>query len=343
MKKLNGILAILCIMAALVFAGCTEQQASEVSEEEPIVTVYVAYGGLDLIAEEFEKDTGIKMEYVSLSSGEALSRLKAEQSNPSADVWLGGGIDAFISAQNDGLLEAYKSPNAEEIDPLFVEENGYWIGVSLVTIGILENTDLMTEKGLPEPETWDDLITEDYSGELIASNPTVSGTAYFTICGILQMNGEEEGWNYLDKFYQNTPFLTKRGSGPGNLVTAGEYAYGVAPDPHTTLIANSELPVKSVFLDNVIWWPSPVSIVNGAKHPENAKIFVDWCLSKEGQEVLMQASPRVPVRGDIEVIEGVPNPEELNFIDMDFVYWGENRDRILDEWESRYREISTTE
>lgn len=334
---------IMAIITSTFISGCTEQQTASIPEEEKVLTVYVAYGGLDLIAEEFEKDTGIKMEYVSLSSGEALSRLKAEENNPSADVWLGGGIDAFISAQKDGLLEPYISPNAAEVDQKFVEKDGYWTGVSLVTIGILENTELIADKGLPEPESWTDLVSEDYNGEIIASNPTVSGTAYFTICGILQMYGEEEGWNYLDKFYGNTPFLTKRGSGPGNLATSGEYAYGVAPDPHTTLIADSEAPVKAIFLDKVIWWPSPVSIVNGAKHPENAKIFVDWCLSKRGQEVLMQASPRIPVRGDIEVIEGVPNPNDLDFLDIDFMYWGDNRDRVLNEWESRYREIATTE
>jgi len=342
MRKYIAILALLTLISGLLICGCMEEQKSEVKEnKENVVVVYAAYGGLDLIAKEFEKDTGIKMEYVSMSSGEVLSRLKAERNNPSCDVWFGGGVDAFIKAKEEGLLMPYKSPNVKYIDKRFVDKGYYWTGVSLVTIGILENTELVKNKGLPEPKTWDDLIKPEYKGEIIASNPTISGTAYFTICGILQMKGEEEGWKYLDKLYENVPFLTKRGSGPGKKVIAGEYAFGICPDPHIAPIKNPDLPIKAIYLDKVIWWPSPVAIVKNCKHPENAKIFVDWVLSKRGQEVLMKASPRVPVRGDIEPLEGVPSPKELDFIDMDFIYWGKKRDEILAKWKDRYQHLTT--
>lgn len=194
MNKYNIVIAFTVILAVL-FSGCIGGQNSNDSEEK-ILTIYAAYGGMETIAKEFEKDTGIKMEYVSMSSGEALSRLKAEKNNPSCDVWFGGGVDAFISAKKDGVITPYKSPNVEYLDKKFVDKNYYWTGVSLVTIGILENEDLVKKKNLPEPKTWDDLLKPEYKGEIIASNPTISGTAYFTICGILQMKGEEEGWKY---------------------------------------------------------------------------------------------------------------------------------------------------
>ncbi len=361
MKKLITIVAILGIILSLCLSGCITDQNNEVNnvptttnnvgninnnvasenKEEKVINIYAAYGGLDYIAKEFEKDTGIKVNYVSMSSGEALSRLSAEKNNPSCDVWFGGGIDSFIAAKNQGLLAPYNSPNAKYINSKFVDKEGYWTGVSLVTIGISENTQLVKEENLPEPKTWDDLIKPEYKGEIIASNPSISGTAYFTICGILQMKGEEEGWKYLDKFYENTPFLTKRGSGPTNLVKSGEYPFGVSPDPHGLVIKNPDLPVKAVYLDKVVWWPAPVAIIKNAKHPNNAKIFVDWALSKKGQMVLMNASPRVPVRGDIQTVKGVPSPKDLDFIDMDFVYWGQHREEVLNKWKSRYQSITT--
>jgi iron(III) transport system substrate-binding protein len=339
MNKYNVAIAFTVILAVL-FSGCIGGQNSNDSEEK-VLTVYAAYGGMETIAKEFEKDTGIKMEYVSMSSGEALSRLNAEKNNPSCDVWFGGGVDAFISAKKDGVITPYKSPNVEYIDKKFVDKDYYWTGVSLVTIGILENEDLVKKKNLPEPKTWDDLLKPEYKGEIIASNPTISGTAYFTICGILQMKGEEEGWKYMDKLYENVPFLTKRGSGPKKKVTSGEYAFGISPNPHNEPMRNKELPIKAIYLDKVIWWPAPVAIVKDCKHPDNAKVFVDWVLSKRGQEALMAASPRVPVRSDLETIEGVPNPKDLDFVDMDFVYWGENRDAVLDKWKERYQTITT--
>jgi iron(III) transport system substrate-binding protein len=349
-KKIILPIMIFGIIISLSVCGCVNNQSPTTSQnstaysnssEEKVINIYDAYGGMDTIAKAFEKDTGIKVNYVSMSSGEALSRLMAEKNNPSCDVWFGGGIDAFIEAKNKGLLMPYDSPNTKYIDSRFVDKEHYWTGVSIVTIGILENTKLLKEYNLSEPKTWDDLIKPEYKGHIIASNPTISGTAYFTICGILQMKGEKNGWNYLDKFYENTPFLTKRGSGPINEVLSGEYTLGVSPDPHIAQMKNPDAPIKSVYLNKVIWWPSPVAIVKNCKHPNNAKKFVDWVLSKRGQEVLMNASPRVPVREDIKTIKGVPNPKELDFINMDFVYWGEHRDEVLNEWKSRYQSITT--
>ncbi|WP_423792734.1 ABC transporter substrate-binding protein [Methanocaldococcus indicus] len=327
----------LIILTGIVISGCVNNE----KKEENVLTVYAAYGGMDKIAKAFEKDTGIKIKYISMSSGEVLARLEAERNNPSCDVWFGGGIDAFIKAKEEGLLMQYNSPNTKYIDKRFVDKDHYWTGVSIVTVGLLVNEKRLKEKGLPEPKTWDDLIKPIYKGEIIASNPTTSGTAYFTVCGILQMKGEKDGWAYLDKLYENTPFLTKRGSTPGRLVMSGEFAIGICPDPHIAVMKNKDLPIKAIYLDKVIWWPSPVAIVKNCKHPEAAKKFVDWVLSKRGQEVLMEADPRVPVRSDIKPVEGVPNPKELDFINMDFIYWSKKRDEILKEWEERYQNIIT--
>ena len=63
---------VLVIVATLVLVGCGK-------EEEKVLSMYVAYGGPDVIAEEFEKATGIKIEYLTMSSGEVLARLQARR------------------------------------------------------------------------------------------------------------------------------------------------------------------------------------------------------------------------------------------------------------------------
>ena len=68
--------------------------------------------------QEFEAKYGITVNYVRMSSGEALARVQAEKDNPQFDIWWGGPIDSFVSAKGDGLLEQYESPNAANlIDP----------------------------------------------------------------------------------------------------------------------------------------------------------------------------------------------------------------------------------
>jgi len=304
--------------------------------EEKVLSMYVAYGGPDIIAQEFETATGIKIAFLTMSSGEVLTRLLAEKANPQTDVWFGGGSDAFIQAKEEGLLVPYESPNAEEVEAAFRDTEGYWTGVSLVIVGFLVNNDRLDDKGLAMPETWVDLADSAYNGELMASNPNTSGTAYTTVSGILQVMGEEEGWEFLDEMYANIPFLEKTGSAPANKALAGEYAVGIVPDPHDRVIRNPDAPLTPVFpADGVLAWPSPVAIISGARHLDNAKIFVDWCLSPEGQNVLMQASPRAPTT-DVETIEGVPSLSQLNLVAYDHLKWGAERERVIEEFNTRY-------
>lgn len=323
---------VFTILPLSACGGDVEEQ----EEEEKVLSMYVAYGGPDIIAAAFEEATGIKVELLTMSSGEVLTRLQAEKENPQTDIWFGGGSDAFIKAKEEGLITAYKSPNAGKVDPAFKDPDGYWTGLSLVIVGFLVNPDRATEKDVITPEIWTDLADSSLKDELMASNPNTSGTAYTTVSGILQVFGEEEGWNFLDKMYENIPFLEKSGSAPGKLAMAGEFTVGIVPDPHNLPLNNPDASLLPVFpSDGVLAWPSPVAIINGARHPENAREFVDWCLSEEGQKVLMQASPRVPTT-DIETIEGVPKLSDLNLVAYDHIKWGNERDRVIEEFNNRY-------
>jgi iron(III) transport system substrate-binding protein len=330
-SRLNLILAIILIFS-FAFSPCYALEP----DKEKVLSMYVAYGGPDEIAKAFEAKTGIKVEYLTMSSGEVLARLRAEKNNPQTDIWFGGGSDAFIQAKEEGITSAYSSPFATRVNPAFLDKDGHWTGVSIVVVGLLVNEDRLKTKGLTMPTSWQDLVSPQYKDEIMASNPNTSGTAYTTVSGILQMMDMEAGWTFLDKLYANIPFLTKSGSAPGKKALAGEYTIGIVPDPHNLPLHNPDAPLMPVFpKDGVLAWPSPVAIINGAKHMNNAKIFVDWCLSEEGQKVLMQASPRVPTT-DVETLPGVPSIKELNLIAYDHLKWGAARQEIVDQFNKRY-------
>jgi len=325
------------IQTATTTATTTATVAPTIKPDaEKILNMYVAYGGPDIISAAFQKASGIKINYVSLSSGEVITRLQAEKNNPQTDVWFGGGSDAFVQAKTDRIIIPYISPNARFVGDAFKDFDGYWTGLSLVVVGLLTNTTRLTGRSLTKPTTWAQLAVVKYKGEISASNPNISGTAYTMVSGILQMLGDAAGWQYLDKLYANISFLEQSGSAPGNKVVLGEYAIGIVPDPHSSIISNPNAPLQSVFpSDGVLAWPSPVAIVSGAKHPANAMIFVDWCLSPEGQQVLMQASPRVPTT-DVKPLAGVPNLSDLNLIAYDVLGWGAKRTDVLALFNARY-------
>ncbi len=309
------------------------------AEEEKVLSMYVAYGGPEKIASAFEQATGIHINFLTMSSGEVLTRLRAEQAHPMTDVWFGGGSDAFIQAKDEGLIQRYLSKNNDSVPAAFKDKDGYWTGVSLVVVGFNVNTERLAAKKLAVPTKWTDLADPVYNDEILASNPNTSGTAYTTVSGILQVMGEEQGWDMLEKIYNNIPFLTKSGSAPGKKALEGEFSIGIAPDPHNLAMKNPGSALKAVFPeDGVLAWPSPVAIIAGAKHTGNAKLFVDWCLSPEGQKVLMEASPRVPTT-DVETLPGVPSLKTLKLVAYDHLKWGKERERVIAEFNKKFEKF----
>ena len=112
MKKIFKLLAAV-LAVSLVLLGCGQKQSTETKQEEQKLD----FGGrtMNVVAtsekykklfDKFAQETNCKVEFLSMSSGEVISRTKAE-GKPMADLWFGGGVDAFIAAKNDGLLEQY--------------------------------------------------------------------------------------------------------------------------------------------------------------------------------------------------------------------------------------------
>ena len=176
----------------------------------------------------FSELTGAKVEFLSMSSGEVITRTKAE-GKPMADLWFGGGLDAFMAAKEDGLLDSYKSEMTDKVPERFRDEEGYYTSKGLTVVGFIVNDQILEEKGLEAPKTWKDLAKEEYKGEIIMSNPAISGTNYAALKGLLDLYGEEEGWALFEKINENIDFYSKRGKDPQEKTAQGEFAIGIIP------------------------------------------------------------------------------------------------------------------
>ena len=89
-----------------------EAAADDRAYEGTTLNVMLAYGGAEKSFDAFTEKTGIKVEYVEISTGKALAQMQAENGNTTADVWFGGGVDSYISASELGYLDQYESPEA---------------------------------------------------------------------------------------------------------------------------------------------------------------------------------------------------------------------------------------
>ena len=207
----------------------TDKAASEVYDfEGRTLNVVATSDSYVPLFEEFTNQTGADVEFLSMSSGEVISRTKAE-GKAMADLWFGGGLDAFMAAKDDGLLEEYISDMTYKIPEEYKDVYGYYFSKGITVVGFLVNDGILEEKGLEAPKTWKDLADPKYKGEIIMSNPAISGTNYAALKGLLDLYGKEEGWDLFEKINDNIDFYSKRGKDPQEKTAQGEFGIGIIP------------------------------------------------------------------------------------------------------------------
>lgn len=324
---------------AFVFALCALSlpQAALCASgiEGSTLRVVAAYGNKEAIFAEFEKVSGVKVEFLDLSSGEALARFKAEKGKPMADIWFGGGLDSFVAAKTAGLLEAYASPEAGAIDAKYRDKDGTWCGVSLVTVCFMVNEKLCKEKGIDPPKSWSDLLDPKLKGEVSMANPAISGTTYAVVSELLQSMGQEKGWAYFKALAANVPFFAKRGGEPPKKAAMGEAVAGISPASGEFFKLSKDYPVVGIYpADGVPWTVAPVSILKGARNLDAAKAFVDWALSEQGQATIVKADPRPPVRTGMAAPDGLGDFQFDKLLDIDLEKACLDRETVLKEWQA---------
>ena len=304
---------------------------------EGSLKVVAAYGGKEKIFQQFTKDTGIKVDFIDMSSGEVLSKLQAEKGKPSADVWFGGGLDSFITAKNKGLLEQYISPEMKEVPLKYRDKDGYWSGVSLVLVGFMVNNEILADKKLAAPKTWADLTKPEYRDEVIMANPAISGTNYALVDNLIQELGEDKAWEYFEALNKNVPFLAKRGGEPPMKVTTGEFGVAVIPMSGEFILMEGKYPVTTIYPEDMIpWVPAGMAIFKNAENLPEAKKFIDWALSEKGQTVIRDEDPRAMVRNGVKTPESIKTIDMDKLINIDIERLGNEREKVLNEWNKRF-------
>ena len=73
-------------------------------------------------------------------------------------------------------------------------------------------------------------------------------------------------------------------------------------------------------------------MVKDCPHPEEAAIFIDFLLSKECQQYMSDTIGRRSVRNDMEQPEGLPDLNEIYFLEYDFTWAGAGKESVLADW-----------
>lgn len=344
MTKSRRLLAVLLVilLATGLLSGCGGSPASNQQQPKKL-TLYCGLMEDHMVKaiQEFEKDTGIKVEAVRMSSGEILGRIKAEKNNPKASVWFGGPADGFVQAKQDGMLEKYTSPNAAKIPAQFKDAEGYWTGIYVGYLGFVSNQKLLNEKGVAAPKSWQDLLKPEFKGQVVIANPGSSGTAYTMLATVVQIMGEEQGLAYMKQLNGQVKTYPKSGTAPGRMVGQGEAMVGM------TFLHDAIKYREEGMKDLVLTAPAEgtgyeigsVALIKGGPDQEAAKKFIDWALSKKGQELGQQVgSYQFLTNPEAQAPKQAAEIKDTKLIKYDLDWAGNNRTALVEKWNNAVKQ-----
>lgn len=345
----RGFLRLAGAAGLLGLAGCSGNSGSEAKKDDAkasseglkstsgkTLKVLCTNESYKTLFDKFTSEVGAPVEYVSMSSGEVLSKLKAEGGKPAADLWFGGGIDSFMSAADSGLLEKVEFDRASEFAAGFKSDDNYWFSKGATVVGFIVNNDILEEVGANKPESWADLTQPVFKDEIMMSSPAVSGTNYAAVAAILQTMGEEEGWECLTALNANIPFYTKRGSDPSTRVAAGEAAVGITYIDNTLddILADGTLEVVYP-KEGMPYIPDGVAAFANADDVEDAKLFIEWLFSSdENLKALADIDKKTTLLLALPMVSGLTlDFDTSQLMEEDLTKFGSEREATLAKWD----------
>lgn len=316
------------------------------------LTVYctVQHETCERLTQEFARKYHVETKFVTNPTGTTLSKLKIEKNNPQADIWYGGTIDYHIQAHELGLLAPYRSPLKVKMPPKLQEimkDYDEYTGVaSVMVLGIGINKAKMQKLGIAEkdyPKCWKDLLDPRLKGEVQIPDPQASGTTYTFMANLIQLWGEHAAFDYLTKMHHQVPRYVSS-SMTGNNLARGEVAVAMGFIHDYAKFKTQGVPLEIILpCDGTSYSLDAVSIMKNARNPANARLFMDFVLGKEGQEIPWKetAAYQIPSNAEAEVSPLSPKLNELKLIDFDFKRFGSKDEgkRIVDKW---VREVKMT-
>ena len=331
MKKM---ITIAMIVASLfltlpLFAQGTKESADEVYVYSIMPEKYAS-----VIFEEFTKDTGVKVNFIRLSSGEALSRVIAEKNNPQVDCIWGGPSDTYDAGVKEGVFASYVPKEASEIPTNFKSAEGYWTGIGIIPLCFLTNTDFLANNNLKAPTSWNDLLNPAFKNGLQMADARTSGTATERIYSLVKVFGEQGAFDYQKKLNSNIQLYTKSGAGGALPVANGQAASGIFYIVDALDILHQGYPLEISYpVEGVTYGVEASGMLANCKHPEAAKKLLDWASTKKLGEVMVANSiSYIPTRPDVNVNDKALDMSGVKLLQADSSWKGENRERFVNKF-----------
>ena len=318
--------------AAVVFSGCSQSGGSAKKQEVNILSANYEELVPDQLAFLKEKFPDVEFSITCLSSGKLAAKIQAEGEDTDADILYALSSGYANILEQEGLITSFTPGSTylpEYADPANVRvPNGVWCGAILV------NTEELAKYNLPEPHSYLDLLDPIYKGHIVMSSPVSSSTGYFFLLGLLNLYGEEAGWQYFDDLRGNIMQFSESGSGPASMVEFGECAIGLGIDYQGIELQASGKPVKVIFADEGAPYDNDTILLVNKKGGASQAVLdaLRAMTTAEGNAVFNNYSKAVIVG----LQDNEAYPADFKVLDMTGIDDADKKVAVLETWSEKF-------
>lgn len=345
MKKIVSlILALALALSCLAITALADEPSGElilyttVSERQYTALVIDGF---------MKKYPNIEVKFTKAGAGESKARIINEKDNPQADAMFGGLVFADTLGDLADALEPYVSVNDAKMPDDMKNTTGILTYHDTQIPCLWVNDELEKEAGVTI-KGLKDLLDPALKGQIISADPTASSSAWNNLQMILTDFGgwdSEEAWAYIQGLKDNDLVIASSSSGPYKTVYQGEYTVGLTYEPAVVQMQGevddpAELGCHIVYPEEgVTSIAFGSAVIKGAKNMENAKLFIDYLISDEGQAIYNECGAR-QANANLEL----ENPNKLivdlgsiNYLVADTEALATNQAAIHDHWREIFK------
>lgn len=262
---------------------------------------------------DFQEKTGVEVELFQGTTGEILARLETEKDNPVADVVVLASWSDGLAMKKTGQLMSYTPKNSDKLYDGWMDSDCQLFGTSASAVGVIYNTTIISDLSAD----WNELADEKYKDQIAIPDPEKSGACKDFLAGYMYAYGDEgwKTWENLASMGMTVPGANKAAL---EAVVTGEKGIliaGVDYNAYSSIKKGEPLQIYYPKSGTVIN-PRPAMILNTSKNVDNAKAFVDYLLSDDAQNLVVNAF-LLPGRSDI-TCDNRTNVSDIPTFDIDW-------------------------
>ena len=310
-------IALLCIL----LNGCLPQRPNEVVVHSALDREF-SEPILNDLAKEMDLTIRPKYDMESNKTVGLVTGIIQNAARPQADLFWNNEILHTLRLQKLGLLEVYRSDQADFYPESFVSRENQWHGFAARARVLIVNTDLLPD---PEerPDSVLDLANPKWKGKCAIARPLFGTTATHAAVMFAEL-GDDAAKDLLLKISKNAA-IEGGNKQVAIKVARGQYAFGITDTDDAIIELENAQPVAIVFPDQgenqpgTLLIPNTLAIIKNGPNPKRARDLVDRLLKADIEERLAKgSSSQIPLRTDVATKARVEQAQEIKILNADF-------------------------